>query len=96
MSAYGQGRDAEHVHGINPAISDFIARYGANPSMGHKTIILFACGIGSQLMRARTPHQDGPPLSYDVARLNRAIAFGQRANFRATRKPVYRTKSGRK
>jgi pimeloyl-ACP methyl ester carboxylesterase len=76
MSTYGSGRDGEYARRLDNAISDFISRYNANPSTDHKTIILFPGGMGSQLMRARAPYQNGPPFSYDMAWLDCTIASG--------------------
>ena len=43
-----------------------INRYNANPIGHHTTIFLFPGGMGSRLMRADRPYQDGPPFVYDT------------------------------
>jgi len=80
MSAYGQGRDQEYLDRLTGPINDFISRYNANPSPDHKTIFLFPGGMGSQLVRATAPFQNGPPFFYDTAWLDCSITLGAATN----------------
>ena len=77
MSAYSDGRDKESLNRLDAQISAFIADYNANPTDAHTTIFLFPGGIGSQLVRAKEPSQNGPPFSYDALWLDWwALALG--------------------
>jgi hypothetical protein len=74
---YQQARDAENLNHLDGAITDFISRYAANLSNpNRKTVILFPGGMGSQLLRASTPVQVGPPYFYNIVWLDCSILFG--------------------
>jgi hypothetical protein len=78
MSTYD--RDGEYARSLETAINYFISRYNANPSRNHKTLILFPGGMGSQLIRATAPYEDGPPFSYEMAWLDCSIVCGGATN----------------
>jgi hypothetical protein len=80
MSAYEQGRDQEYLARLNGPINDFISRYNANPSGHHKTIFFFPGGMGSQLMRATTASQNGPPFFFYTAWIDCSIILGAATN----------------
>jgi hypothetical protein len=57
--SYAGTRDSEQLRFLDVAIAQFIQRYTSNPSTGQRrTLFLFPGGIGSQLLRARTPYRD--------------------------------------
>jgi hypothetical protein len=71
---YQQARDSEDLNHLDDAITRFISRYVSNLSnTNRKTIILFPGGMGSQLLRAATPVQNGPPYSYNVVWLDCSV-----------------------
>ena len=77
MSAYGQGRDQEYLAKLRDGpINDFVSRYNANPNDDHRTIFLFPGGLASQLIRATSSYQDGPPFCYYTAWLDCSIVLG--------------------
>jgi hypothetical protein len=74
--SYATTRDQEYLHRLDGPINDFITRYNANPSSkDRQTIILFPGAMGSRLVRANAPYEDGPPFSYDTVWLNCSILF---------------------
>jgi pimeloyl-ACP methyl ester carboxylesterase len=71
--------DREFEQGVihDREITAFIARHALNPHPGpRRTLILFPGGMGSQLGRASTPANAGPPFNYNTAWLDCAILFG--------------------
>src|SRR5215471_16430746 len=74
VMTYQTERDAEELRYLNDEITHFISRYVSNLSnTNRKTIILFPGGMGSQLMRATTQVQNGPPYFYNVVWLDCSI-----------------------
>jgi hypothetical protein len=75
--SYSQARDREQLQRLQTAVNAFIVRYQSNPSTTkRKTVILFPGGMGSQLVRAITPHEDGPPYFFNAVWLDCSVLFG--------------------
>jgi pimeloyl-ACP methyl ester carboxylesterase len=59
---YSATRDSEQLRYLNVDIAGFINRYQSRPpGIQRRTLFLFPGGMGSQLLRARTPYQNGGP-----------------------------------
>jgi pimeloyl-ACP methyl ester carboxylesterase len=76
---YGAGRDLQYLSRLDRAIEEFATLYDADTEPNRKTIILFPGGLGSQLMRARTPYTQ-PPFNYYKTWLACNIVFGEARN----------------
>jgi hypothetical protein len=63
---YDTTREREQLRYLMVDIASFIQRYQSKPpSPGRRTLFLFPGGMGSQLLRARTPYQDnGTPQTF--------------------------------
>jgi pimeloyl-ACP methyl ester carboxylesterase len=60
--SYADTRDSEQLRILQPAIASFIQRYTSRPiGPGRRTLFLLPGGMGSQLLRARKPYNDGGP-----------------------------------
>ena len=66
MITYDTTRDSEQLRFLKVDIADFILRYESKPANPERrTLFLFPGGMGSQLLRARTPYQDdGTPQTF--------------------------------
>ena len=77
---YDQARDHDQLGMLEAAIGQFINRYMANPpGPNRQTIILFPGGLGSRLVRADSPYQDGVPgqvSNYDTVWLDCTVLSG--------------------
>ncbi len=77
---YDQARDREQLGTLEAAIGLFINRYLSNPpDPNRQTIILFPGGLGSRLVRADSPYQDGVPgqvFHYDTVWLDCSVLTG--------------------
>jgi hypothetical protein len=62
---YSSTRDDEQLRYLEARVQQFILRYtnSTTPPAERLTLILFAGGMGSQLLRAKTPYQDGGPVN---------------------------------
>jgi pimeloyl-ACP methyl ester carboxylesterase len=59
---YSATRDSEQLRYLKQDIAGFINRYQSRPpGTKRRTLFLFPGGMGSQLLRARTPYQPGGP-----------------------------------
>ena len=59
MITYDSTRESEQLRFLRTDIADFILRYASKPANpNRRTLFLFAGGMGSQLLRARTRYQD--------------------------------------
>jgi pimeloyl-ACP methyl ester carboxylesterase len=59
---YSATRDSEQLRYLQADIANFVLRYQSRPpGPNRRTIFLFPGGMGSQLLRARTPYQSGGP-----------------------------------
>jgi pimeloyl-ACP methyl ester carboxylesterase len=62
MTSYSATRDSEQLRYLQADIANFVLRYQSRPANpNRRTIFLFPGGMGSQLLRARTPYQPGGP-----------------------------------
>ncbi len=77
---YNQARDHDQLGMLEAAIGQFINRYMANPpGPNRQTIILFPGGLGSRLVRADSPYQDGVAgqvFNYDTVWLDCTVLSG--------------------
>jgi hypothetical protein len=66
MTTYNATRESEQLRYLKVDIARFIQRYESKPlTTGRRTLFLFPGGMGSQLLRARTPYQDdGTPQTF--------------------------------
>lgn len=77
MLTYDQMRDQEQLRLLDAAIEEFIIRHNSrSPTGDRKTIILFPGGMGSQLIRAMTPYEDGLPFLYHTSWIDCSIMLG--------------------
>jgi pimeloyl-ACP methyl ester carboxylesterase len=59
MTTYNTTRESEQLRYLKVDIASFIQRYESKPlTSGRRTLFLFPGGMGSQLLRARTPYQN--------------------------------------
>lgn len=78
---YSQIRDSEQLRYLEVDIASFIQRYQSRPAgTERRTLFLFPGGMGSQLLRARTPYQPGGPqhqtFQYDAVWLTLGTFLG--------------------
>ena len=76
---YEAGRDHEYESRLDRAIDDFANSYENDLSPDRTTVFLFPGGMGSQLMRARSPYTR-PPFTYYKSWLARNILGGEAKN----------------
>jgi len=75
--SYETDRDTEVANKLDLAIAGFKSRYLNNfTKKPRRTVFFFPGGMGSQLLRAGTPHSNGPPYSYNVVWLDCSILSG--------------------
>jgi pimeloyl-ACP methyl ester carboxylesterase len=79
-SGYGAGRDNEYSSRLDYAIEKFATAYDGDLSDNPTTIFLFPGGMGSQLMRARTPYTSPAPFSYYMSWLAPNVVIGEAKN----------------
>jgi hypothetical protein len=67
MTTYNATRESEQLRYLEVDIASFILRYASKPmTPGRRTLFLFPGGMGSQLLRARTPYQNnGGPQTFE-------------------------------
>ena len=82
MTSYSAIRDAEQLRYLQNDIASFILRYQSRPpGTKRKTLFLFPGGMGSKLLRARTPYQANGPsnqtFQYDTVWLTPLTFLGE-------------------
>jgi len=77
---YDSARDQEQLGALEAAIGFFINRYLSNPAHANRqTVIVFPGGMGSRLIRAGSPYQDGMSgqvFHYDTVWLDCSVLTG--------------------
>jgi pimeloyl-ACP methyl ester carboxylesterase len=82
MTTYSATRDSEQLRYLEVDIAGFINRYQSRPpGTKRRTLFLFPGGMGSQLLRARTPYFAGAPqpqtFQYDTVWLTPETFLGE-------------------
>jgi pimeloyl-ACP methyl ester carboxylesterase len=82
MTTYSATRDSEQLRYLEVDIASFINRYQSRPpGTKRRTLFLFPGGMGSQLLRARTPYFAGAPqpqtFQYDTVWLTPETFLGE-------------------
>jgi hypothetical protein len=87
---YDATRDSEQLRYLDALTSAFILRYkgSSKPADQRRTLILLTGGMGSQLLQATTPYQDGGPanqtFSYDTVWLTLDTLLGDALQLQMT------------
>jgi pimeloyl-ACP methyl ester carboxylesterase len=84
---YSATRDSEQLRYLQADIASFVVRYQSRPpGPNRRTIFLFPGGMGSQLLRARTPYQPGggpnQTFQYDTVWLTPLTFLGDALNLK--------------
>jgi pimeloyl-ACP methyl ester carboxylesterase len=84
---YSATRDSEQLRYLQADIASFVVRYESRPpGPNRRTIFLFPGGMGSQLLRARTPYQPGggpnQTFQYDTVWLTPLTFLGDALNLK--------------
>lgn len=85
--SYSETRDSEQLRYLQADIASFVLRYQSRPaSPNRRTIFLFPGGMGTQLLRARTPYQPNGPdhqtFQYDPVWLTPSTFLGDALNLK--------------